>query len=98
MKVEEAIKLINDPEKKLYHIDAAESLINYEKELAHNIDISRYGLYEISTSYFQLEDGILGIKGLSNIYSEKMNESDCDVQCYAFEAEEYTTINYRPLV
>lgn len=94
MKVKEAIELINKSEE-LYYIDDAEDIIDYEKKLASDIDISRQRWYETSTSYFQLEDGILGISGLSNIYSEYMMASDCDVQCFAFEGEEFPTISYR---
>lgn len=96
MKVKEAIELINNSKEKLYCMDDAESLIDYEKELASDIDISRHRWHETSDSYFQLEDGILGINGLTNIYSEGMSPSDCNVQCYAFEGEEFTTISYKP--
>lgn len=96
MKVKEAIELINNSEEELYCMDDAESLIDYEKVLAEDVDISRHRWYETSTSYFQLEDGILGINGLTNIYSEHMSASDCNVQCYAFEGEEFTTISYKP--
>ena len=96
MKVKEAIELINNSEEELYCMDDAESLIDYEKELASDVDISRNRQYETSDSYFQLEDGILGINGLTNIYSEGMSPSDCNVQCYAFEGEEFTTISYKP--
>lgn len=96
MKVKEAIELINNSEEELYCMDDAESLIDYEKVLAEDVDISRHRWYETSTSYFQLEDGILGIHGLTNIYSEYDSSSDCDVQCHAFEGEEFTTISYKP--
>lgn len=95
MKLKEAIERINNSEE-LYYIDDAESIIDYEKQLVSNIDINRHRWYETSTSYFQLEDGILGIEGLSNVYSEYMLASDCDVNCYAFEGEEIKTVSYKP--
>lgn len=95
MKLKEAIERINNSEE-LYYIDDAESIIDYEKQLASNIDINRHRWYETATSYFQLEDGILGIEGLSNLYSEYMLASDCDVNCYAFEGEEIKTVSYKP--
>jgi hypothetical protein len=95
MKLKEAIERINNSEE-LYYIDDAESVIDYETQLASNIDINRHRWYETSTSYFQLEDGILGIEGLSNVYSEYMLASDCDVNCYAFEGEEIKTVSYKP--
>lgn len=94
MKVKEAIELINNSEE-LYSLDDAENIINYEKQLASDIDINRHRWYETSTSYFQLEDGILGINGVSNIYSEHMMAPDCNVQPQAFEGKEFTTISYR---
>lgn len=96
MKVKEAIELINSSKEGLYCIDDAENLIDYEKELASDVDISRSIFYETSVSYLQLEDGILGIIGVSNIYAECMTASDCGVHCYAFEGEEYTTVSYKP--
>ena len=96
MKVKEAIELINNSKEDLYCIDDAESLIDYEKILVEDVDISRRSFYETSVSYFQLEDGILGIIGVSNIYAECMTASDCGVHCYAFEGEEYTTVSYKP--
>ena len=95
MKVKEAIELINNSEEELYCMDDAESLIDYEKVLAEDVDISRHRWYETSDSYFQLEDGILGINGLTNIYSEYDSPFDCDVQCYAFEGEEIMTVSYK---
>ena len=97
MKLKEAIERINNSEE-LYYIDDAESIIDYEKQLASNIDINRHRWYETAISYFQLEDGILGIEGLSNVYSELMLASDCDVNCYAFEGEEIKTVSYKPKV
>ncbi len=94
MKVKEAIELINNSEE-LYSLNDAENIIDYEKQLASDIDISRHRWYETSTSYFQLENGILGINGVSNIYSEHMMAPDFNVQPQAFEGEEFTTISYR---
>lgn len=96
MKVKEAIELINNSEEELYCMDDAESLIDYEKELASDVDISRHRWYETSDSYFQLEDGILGIKGVSRLFNENARASDCGVQCHAFEGEEITTVSYKP--
>lgn len=94
MKVEEAIKLINESEEGLYSIYEAEQLFNYVRFLGEN-NIEKHRWYETSDSFYQLEDGILGISGLTQIYSENAMASDCDVHCHAFEAEEYTTIDYR---
>lgn len=98
MKVEEAIKLINEAKEIPYSIYEAEWFIEYKKILATNVNLETHRWYAISTTYYELEDGILGIKGVSHLFSEGMNPSDCNVRSYAFEGEAYTTINYRPLV
>lgn len=94
MKVEEAIKIINESEEAVYSIYEAEQLIKYERFLTEN-NIERHRWYETSDSFYQMEDGILGISGLSHLYSENTDASNCDEICHAFEAEEYTTIDYR---
>ena len=94
MKVEEAIKIINESEEPLYSIYDAEQLIKYEKFLTEN-NINRHRWYETSDLFYQMEDGILGISGLSYLYNECADVSDCDEICHAFEGEEYTTIDYR---
>jgi hypothetical protein len=96
MKVEEAIDLINKNEDGLYCISDTEDLIEYEKILAEDFYIDRHRWYETSTSFYRLEDGILGISGLSNIYSEETCASVYDVHCYAFEAVCYLTVSYKP--
>lgn len=94
MKVQEAIELINNSDN-LYCIDDAIELLEGETELAVDVDISRHRWYETSESYFRLEDGILGIRGVSNIYSEMSNPSDFEVHTRAFEGEEITVVSYR---
>lgn len=96
MKVKEAIELINNSEEKLYSIYDAEFLIKYKKILATNVNLEYYVGYTTSTSYYQLEDGILGIKGVSRLFNENGCTSDYNIQCHAFEGEEYTTVSYKP--
>ena len=80
MTVQEAFELINNSDD-LYCInDAVELLEGEAKLLADGIDVSRHRLFEISTSYFELDNGILGIRGVSKIYSEMMSALDCNVQ------------------
>lgn len=94
MKVEEAIKIINESEEVVYSIYEAEKLIKYETFLTEN-NIERHRWYETCDSFYQMEDGILGISGLSHLYSENTEPSNCNEICHAFEAEEYPTIDYR---
>lgn len=94
MKVQEAIELINNSDD-LYCISDAVELLEGETELAEGIDIDRRRWFETSESYFKLEDGIVGIRGVSNIYSEMMSASDCNVHTRAFEGEEVTVVSYK---
>ena len=80
MEVQEAIELINNSDD-LYCInDAVELLEGEAKLLADGMDVSRHRWFEISTSYFELDNGIIGIRGVSKIDSEMMSASDCNVQ------------------
>lgn len=84
MKVEYAIKLIND-ERRCYSIREAESLLNEYTIYRSNVAITKYGWYEVSSSYYQLEDGILGIRGVSKVFSDKpVGFYDVEIPCCAF--------------
>ena len=85
MKVEDAIKLIND-EKQCYSIYEAESLLNEYTIYRSNVAVTKYDWYEVSSSYYQLEDGILGIRGVSKVYddNEPVGFYDVEIPCYAF--------------
>lgn len=101
MKVEEAIKLINNDENTFYSVEEAAFYIEYNKLLASNLDIKDEIDYEISSSYYQLDDGILGIRGVSKThywdnYDEDKYFYNIGIPCYAFVGEEYPTISYRP--
>lgn len=100
MKVEEAIKIINNGENPFYSVDEAAFYIEYNKLLASNLDIKDEIDYEISSSYYQLDDGILGIRGVSKThyldnYDEDKYFYNIGNRSYAFVGEEYPTISYR---
>ncbi|MGN0144124.1 MAG: hypothetical protein ACI398_04025 [Clostridium sp.] len=100
MKVQELIDIINNPNECLYSIYDAENLICsiIGKELecvASNLEIDEHRWYTISTSVYKLEDGFVGITGVSTLKSEGMGWSDCAYPCIASEYEEFTTISYR---
>lgn len=100
MKVEEAIKIINKEKYKFYSIEEAAFYIQYNKLLVSNLDINNEIDYEISSSYYQLDDGILGIRGVSKVnYNDDNDDAHfyhIGIPCYAFVGEEYSTISYRP--
>ena len=97
MKVQKLIDYVNS--NGFYSIyDFEDSLTDRESELeivSEDIDVDRHRWYEISTTVYKVEDGYVGIRGISQIYSEYMSDKDCDYLCKAYEYEEVQTISYR---
>lgn len=100
MKVQKAIKRINEKEN-FYDINAALDSIflkNWDyrngRVVQVNANIDRHRWFEVSTTFVELEDGFIGITGVSYIYSEKMGAIDCNFPCRAFEAIEVPAMTY----
>ena len=97
MKVQELIDYVNS--NGFYSMyDFEDFLTDRESELeivSEDIDVDRHRWYEISTTVYKVEDGYVGIRGISQIYSEYMSDKDCDYLCEASEYEEVQTISYR---
>lgn len=97
MKVQKLIDYVNS--NGFYSMyDFEDSLTDRELELkivSEDIDVDRHRWYEISTTVYKVEDGYVGIRGISQIYSEYMSDKDCDYLCEASEYEEVQTISYR---
>jgi len=68
---------------------------NY-KEVAHGLNIDTHRWYEISTTVLEIFGRFLGIRHVSNLFSESMSYEDCFVEMEFFEMEEFNTISYRP--
>ncbi len=94
MKVQEAILKIEEGYFNSV-FDAEEVLGKDAKLVKSNLDIDEHRWYTISTKVYQLEDGYIGITGVTSLNSEGMMFSDCDVITQAEEYEEFTTISYR---
>ena len=95
MKVQELIDKINSATN-YYSIYDPEDIIGDEIEcVASNLEINEHRWFTISTSVYKLEDGYVGITGVSSLKSEIMDCSDCNFPCIAEEYEEFTTISYR---
>lgn len=95
MTVKEAIDKINS--EKCYSIwDAEDYLEGDYKLVASDLEIDRHRWYETSVSVYKLDDGYIGICGLSRIYSELSAAKDFDIQCVADEYEEAQIISYKP--
>ena len=98
MKVQELIDYVNY--KGFYSIyEFQDSLTDKQfkelKIIPESINVDRHRWYEISTTVYKVEDGYVGIRGISQIYSEYMSDKDCDYLCEASEYEEVQTISYR---
>ena len=94
MKVQEAIEKING--EGFYSVFEAEEVLDRDAKLVKsNIGIDEHRWYTISTKVYQLEDGYIGITGVTSLNSEAMTFSDCNVITQGEEYEEFTTISYR---
>lgn len=95
MKVKEAIGKINSEQ--CYSIWDAENLLEGNYILvARDLEIARHRWHETSVNVYKLDDGYIGIWGLSNIYSEMDRAEDFRIPCEADEYEEVTSISYKP--
>jgi hypothetical protein len=71
-------------------------LYRKHEEKATGLDVDTHRWYEISTTVWLVEGRLLGIRHVSNIFSESMGMSDCGVEAQFFEMEEVTVTSYRP--
>ena len=95
MKVKEIINLINSSN--IDSLSEAEDLLDDTVKLvAGDLEIERYKWFGVSTSVYEVEDGYIGITGVTEVYSTAMDSSDCDYPYVACEYEPYTTISYKP--
>lgn len=61
-----------------------------------NLDIDKYRWFEVSTTVLKSPDNVLfGIRGVTQLYSESMDYSDCDKYVEAFLMEEVQTVTYK---
>ena len=103
MKLQEIIERINKMKliqdtwwKEQEFPDKEIDLILYKSPaVAVNIDAYPHRWYETSVTVYKLDDGYLGIRFVTNTYSESMGISDCGHIIKAFEMEEVPTITYR---
>lgn len=86
MKVQEAIELINNRERPRYSVGEAEALLKLGTPTLTIVTNSDSGWYEISSSYYQLEDGILELRGVTRIFDNEdyVTFYDVGIPCRAF--------------
>ena len=94
MKVKELIDYVNS--NGFYSLwNLENSLKDLPQRVADNLEIDNHRWYEISTSVYKLEDGFVGIRGVSTIYSEYMDAEDCGFRCTASEYIEIPSFTYK---
>lgn len=67
---------------------------NY-KELKSNLDVNTHRWWESSITVISIFGRILGIRHISNVFSENMDYSDVGFTYGFFEMEEVSTISYQ---
>ncbi len=71
----------------------------YEKyfynSLEFELDIDKRRWYETSVSVWKTEKGLLGVRSITNIYSENSSVEDMNWQLVFFEMEAFTKISYK---
>ena len=63
--------------------------------VAERLEIEKHRWYSVSTFVYKLEDGFVGIRGVSDIYSDDIDAEDCGVRCTAYEYEEFPYVLYK---
>ena len=96
MKVKELIDHINSND--FYSLwDMEDALFNTYKDLAQrvaeNLEKEEYRWYKVSVSVYKLEDGFVGVKGVSFKYTEILD--DYLPKCSASEYQEVKTLIYK---
>lgn len=95
MKVKEVIEIINNAPRCYSLWDAEELLKSCESVARINYDSHRW--YITAIDIYKVEDGYIGIWGVSELKSEMMDFSDCDIHCKAEEYKAVNTISYVPI-
>ena len=65
------------------------------KHLSGELDIDKRRWYEASISVVEIYGYLLGVKHVSNMYSEGSEVTDLDFEMQFFEMEEIKTVSYK---
>ena len=94
MTKEKAIELINNSDN-CYSLWDADDLLIDCKFINRQDHINRRW-YIMATDIYEVEDGYIGVRGVSGLKTEMMSFSDCGEHCVAREYEPIQTITYVP--
>lgn len=98
MKVQEIIEKINNHDNLYTIYDAEKEIRKLQgdfKKVATGLNPDKHRCYGVSTSVYKVEDGYVGLTGVSELYFKTFNKG-WDTHTIAKEYEEFTTISYRP--
>lgn len=94
MKVKEAVEKINNGRfPSLW--ESVEEVLGNIKPVVEELNPDRHRWYTVSTSVYKLDDGYIGITGVTDLRGY-IDYRDCYCKTIAEEYEEFTTISYRP--
>lgn len=94
MNVKEAIELINHSDN-CYSLSDAEDILKGCK-FKNRQDYESNRWYILATDIYEVDDGYIGVSGVSELKSEMMDYSDAGEQCFAEEYQVIQTITYLP--
>lgn len=94
MNVKEAIELINHSNN-CYSLSDAENLLKGCK-FKNRQDYESCRWYTLATDIYEVDNGYIGISGVSELKSEMMDYSDTGEHCFAEEYQVIQTITYLP--
>lgn len=66
---------------------------NFQK-VKHGLLIDTHRWYETSVTVIKIYDRFLGIRHITNLFSENMSYEDCMIKIEFFEMEEKTVVTY----
>ena len=96
MEVKEAIDLINNSDN-CYSLSDAENLLKGCK-FKNRQDYESNRWYILATDIYEVDDGYIGVSGVSELKSEIMDYSDTGEHCVAEEYKSVQTITYIPKI
>lgn len=64
------------------------------KEVKHNLDVDTHRWYETSISVIEIYGGLLGVRHITNMFSESQGFEDCYETIKFKEMKEVQTVSY----
>lgn len=94
MNVKEAIELINNSDN-CYSLSDAENLLKGCK-FKNRQDYESCRWYTLATDIYEVDNGYIGVSGVSELEPEITDYSETDEHCFAEEYKAIQTITYVP--